>query len=212
MTDEMGNMLEPEETSSFNSHQLHVFALYDDLRRSGDVKTMLDSTVLQRILEAQSLEDRSEYGEVTGEDIAFCMKNFKALIDCRNSVILRPKLPPPPLKKAAPKKRKRKELHPITKACNKLRRKGYSTKDKGGDKYFIVSAAEMNTLDTDGSVRVAFKGSLGVLKTSLDNRYVVVKDEEEGFVSLTKNGGRDDPMVVDEAPDVTTGVTTGVTT
>lgn len=134
----------------FSSHELHVFACYDRLRRSGKKKTMLSSDVLQDLNNMQDPRDRAANGSITGADIRFITDNFDELYKCRSMTVLQPENPPPKLMAATanatatedapqspqltkrdlsmppprPKKRRR-PPSPLSSALNKMRRNGY---------------------------------------------------------------------------------------
>lgn len=186
------------DSERFSSHEMHLFAIYDELRRSSEVKTMLHSDVIKRLNERQDLGDKSEFGQVTGQDIEWVMNNFSALRKCYRSVVLPPAGPVPPLMIQTPPptardrecppaprpKRKRKApSSPLSSAMNKMRRNGYTcrARHKGAvpdGNHLLLTKQQQTEWRNTGKTRVLFKGDLNYLKTTLGAKIAVIKVED----------------------------------
>lgn len=168
----------------FSAHEMHLFALYDELRRSGEVKTMLHSDVIRKLNERQDLGDKSDHGPVKGSDIDFVMANFTELRKCRSRAVLIPEQPPPKLTvntdippvipQAEPRKKKRKRhTSPLSSALTKMRRKGYLCRSRfrgnvpsEGD-YVLLTAEEQDKWRKEGETSLAFHGDRDYLQQML---------------------------------------------
>ena len=168
----------------FSAHEMHLFALYDELRRSGEVKTMLHSDVIRKLNERQDLGDKSDHGPVKGSDIDFVMANFTELRKCRSRAVLIPEQSPPKLTvntdippvipQAEPRKKKRKRhTSPLSSALLKMRRKGYLCRSRfrgnvpsEGD-YVLLTAEEQDKWRKEGETSLAFHGDRDYLQKML---------------------------------------------
>ena len=163
----------------FSAHEMHLFAIYDELRRSGEVKTMLHSDVIRKLNERQDLGDKSDHGPVRGSDIDFVMANFSELRKCRSRAVLIPQQPPPKLTvntDIPPQQRKRKRKRhssPLSSALTKMRRKGYLCRSRfrgnvpsEGD-YVLLTAEEQDKWRKNGETSFAFRGDREFLQKML---------------------------------------------
>lgn len=212
----MGNIVDMDDRQhdqKFSAHQMHMYALYDDIRRSGRVKTMLQSDIIKRMNDRQDLGDRSDHGNISGEDIQFVMRNFSALRDCHRKIILMPSMPPPPLvspaqlKQTQPKsaKRKRRPSTPISTAMNALKKKGYTcrVRHKGalpdGD-FFLFTYKQYKEYHEEQKTTAHFSGDVDLLKQLIGDE-ITVEPREDNTVQIQR--GVAEPAEGEVQQDVT---------
>ena len=189
----MGNVLEMDNTR-FSAHELHLYALYNEIRISGRVRTMLQSDIIKRMNARQDEGDRSTHGAVSGQDIEFVMKNFAELRDCHRSVILMPELPPPVLElpETKPKKkRKRKPGTPVSTAMAKLKRKGYTCRVRHRGpvpvgNHFLFLNSEYKEYKEKNITTATFSGDIAELRSMLGDEFKVENLAEEGKIRIQR--------------------------
>ena len=189
----MGNVLEMD-NYRFSAHELHLYALYNEIRTSGRVRTMLQSDIIDRMNARQDEGDRSTHGAVSGQDIEFVMKNFAELRDCHRSVILMPELPPPVLEVPAikpKKKRKRKPETPVSTAMAKLKKKGYNCRVRHRGpvpegNHFLFLNSEYKEYKEKNNTTATFSGDIAELQHMLGDEFKVDHLAEAGRIRIQR--------------------------
>lgn len=185
----------------FSAHELHLFAIYDELRRSGDVKTMLHSDTIKMLNERQDPGDKSDYGDITGADIEFVMQNFSELRKCRSMAVLQPKQPPPKLiveeekpeevERSSPVRKRKRPSSPVSLALSKMRRKGYTCRSRfrgsvpPDGNHVLLTQREHEEWRQTGETTMAFRGEIEYLRRTLGDE-VTVSTNEDGRVRICR--------------------------